>query len=107
MAVENLEPVKEHLLVTRYNPERVTRGEMLNIHDVEEILAIPLIGVIPESTSVLKASNQGVPVVCNSDSDAGKAYNDVVARFLGEEIPHRFLEPVKKGFLQRMFGGIG
>ncbi|MGO0306474.1 septum site-determining protein MinD [Endozoicomonas acroporae] len=106
-AVENLEPVKEHLLVTRYNPERVTRGEMLNIQDVEEILAIPLIGVVPESTSVLKASNQGVPVVCNTDSDAGQAYNDVVARFLGEDIPHRFLEPVKKGFLQRMFGGIG
>ncbi|WP_066015438.1 septum site-determining protein MinD [Endozoicomonas atrinae] len=106
-AVENLEPVKEHLLVTRYNPDRVTRGEMLNIQDVEEILAIPLIGVIPESTSVLKASNQGVPVVCNTDSDAGQAYNDVVARFLGEDIPHRFLEPAKKGFLQRMFGGIG
>ena len=106
-AVENLEPVKEHLLVTRYNPERVTRGEMLNIQDVEEILAIPLIGVIPESTSVLKASNQGVPVVCNTESDAGQAYNDVVARFLGEDIPHRFLEPAKKGFLQRMFGGIG
>lgn len=106
-AVENLEPVKEHLLVTRYNPERVTRGEMLNIRDVEEILAIPLIGVIPESTSVLKASNQGVPVVCNTESDAGQAYDDVVARFLGEDIPHRFLEPTKKGFLQRMFGGIG
>ncbi|WP_257284897.1 septum site-determining protein MinD [Endozoicomonas sp. SESOKO1] len=106
-AVENLEPVKEHLLVTRYNPDRVTRGEMLNIQDVEEILSIPLIGVIPESTSVLKASNQGVPVVCNTDSDAGQAYNDVVARFLGEDIPHRFLEPTRKGFLQRMFGGIG
>ncbi len=106
-AVDNLEPVKEHLLVTRYNPDRVTRGEMLNIQDVEEILAIPLIGVIPESTSVLKASNQGVPVVCNTESDAGQAYNDVVARFLGEDIPHRFLEPAKKGFLQRMFGGIG
>ncbi|USE38823.1 septum site-determining protein MinD [Endozoicomonas sp. SCSIO W0465] len=106
-AVENLEPVKEHLLVTRYNPDRVTRGEMLNIQDVEEILAIPLIGVIPESASVLKASNQGVPVVCNTDSDAGQAYNDVVARFLGEDIPHRFLEPTRKGFLQRMFGGIG
>ncbi len=106
-AVENREPVKEHLLVTRYNPDRVTRGEMLNIQDVEEILAIPLIGVIPESPSVLKASNQGVPVICNSESDAGQAYLDVVARFLGEELPHRFLEPTKKGFLQRMFGGIG
>lgn len=106
-AIENLDPVKEHLLVTRYNPERVTRGEMLNIQDIEEILAIPLIGVIPESTSVLKASNQGVPVICLTDSCAGQAYNDVVARFLGKDIPHRFLEPSKKGFIQRMFGGIG
>ncbi|WP_299727853.1 septum site-determining protein MinD [uncultured Endozoicomonas sp.] len=106
-AKENLEPVKEHLLVTRYNPERVTRGEMLNITDVEEILAIPLIGVIPESSSVLKASNQGVPVICNNETDAGQAYSDVVSRFLGENLPHRFLEANRKGFLQRMFGGIG
>ncbi len=106
-AVENLEPVKEHLLVTRYNPDRVSKGEMLDIQDVEEILAIPMLGVIPESPAVLKASNQGIPVVCNSESDAGQAYCDVVARFLGEEVPHRFLEPTKKGFLQRMFGGMG
>ena len=106
-AAENLEPVKEHLLVTRYNPERVSRGEMLVINDVEEILAIPLIGVIPESTSVLKASNQGVPVICNTESNAGQAYEDVVDRLLGKEIPHRFLEPAKKGFIQRIFGGIG
>ena len=106
-AVENLEPVKEHLLLTRYNPDRVIKGEMLDIQDVEEILAIPLLGVIPESTAVLKASNQGIPVVCNEESDAGQAYSDVVARFLGEKVPHRFLEPPKKGFLQRMFGGIG
>lgn len=106
-AVENKEPVREHLLVTRYNPERVSRGEMLDISDVEEILGIPLVGVIPESMSVLKASNQGVPVVCNTESDAGQAYTDVVARLLGEDIPHRFLEATKKGFLQRMFGGMG
>jgi len=106
-AVENLEPVKEHLLVTRYNPDRVSKGEMLDIQDVEEILAIPLLGVIPESPAVLKASNQGIPVVCHGESDAGQAYSDVVARFLGEEVPHRFLEPSKKGFLQRMFGGMG
>lgn len=106
-AVENLEPVKEHLLLTRYNPDRVIKGEMLDIQDVEEILAIPLLGVIPESTAVLKASNHGVPVICNEESDAGQAYSDVVARFLGEKLPHRFLEPPKRGFLQRMFGGIG
>ncbi|MDO6681841.1 MULTISPECIES: septum site-determining protein MinD [unclassified Oceanobacter] len=97
--------VKEHLLLTRYNPERVERGEMLSVTDVEDILAIPLLGVIPESEAVLKASNQGVPVVHDSDSDAGQAYADSVARYLGEDRPHRFLEKQKKGFLKRVFGG--
>ncbi len=97
--------VKEHLLLTRYNPERVERGEMLSVQDVEEILAIPLLGVIPESEAVLKASNQGVPVVHDSESDAGQAYDDAVSRYLGEDRPHRFLERQKKSFLKRVFGG--
>lgn len=97
--------VKEHLLLTRYNPERVARGEMLSVQDVEDILAIPLLGVIPESEAVLKASNQGIPVVHDADSDAGQAYDDAVARYLGEDRPHRFLEKQKKGFLKRVFGG--
>ncbi len=99
------EPIKEHLLLTRYNPERVTKGEMLGVDDVEEILAIRLLGVIPESQAVLKASNQGVPVILDEQSDAGQAYSDAVDRLLGKEIPHRFLDVQKKGFLQRLFGG--
>lgn len=102
---EQGQSIKEHLLLTRYNPGRVARGEMLSVTDVEEILAIPLLGVIPESEAVLKASNQGVPVVHDSDSDAGQAYEDAVARYLGEDRPHRFLEKQKKGLLQRVFGG--
>ncbi|UTW48823.1 septum site-determining protein MinD [Bacterioplanoides sp. SCSIO 12839] len=97
--------VKEHLLLTRYNPERVDRGEMLSVEDVEDILAIPLLGVIPESEAVLKASNQGIPVTHDENSDAGQAYDDAVARYLGEDRPHRFLEKQKKGFLKRVFGG--
>ncbi len=97
--------VKEHLLVTRFNPERAEKGEMLSIDDVCDILAIPLLGVIPESEAVLKASNQGVPVVHDEESDAGLAYADMAARYQGEDIPHRFLEVQKKGFLQRVFGG--
>jgi len=97
--------VKEHLLLTRYNPDRVANGEMLSVEDVEEILAVPLLGVIPESQAVLKASNQGVPVIHDDDSDAGQAYDDAVARYLGEDRPHRFLEASKKGFLKRVFGG--
>ncbi|MCP5326096.1 MAG: septum site-determining protein MinD [Oceanospirillaceae bacterium] len=102
---ERGEPVKEHLLLTRYNPSRVAQGEMLSVQDVEEILAIDLLGVIPESQSVLKASNQGVPVILDDESDAGMAYSDAVARLLGENRPHRFLEAQKKGFLKRVFGG--
>jgi septum site-determining protein MinD len=98
-------PVREHLLITRYSPERVERGEMLSIADIEDILSVPLLGVIPESKSVLRASNEGVPVVHDPDSDAGQAYTDAIARFLGEAREMRFTTVVKKGLLQRMFGG--
>lgn len=97
--------VKEHLLLTRYSPERVERGDMMSVSDVEEILGIKVIGVIPESPDVLSASNSGVPVILDEQSDAGVAYADAVARMLGEERPMRFLEPKRKGFFQRMFGG--
>ncbi|SIN93643.1 septum site-determining protein MinD [Salinivibrio sp. ES.052] len=99
------EPVKHHLLVTRYNPARVTNGEMLSVEDVEDILRIPLLGVIPESQSVLHASNKGEPVVLDQESDAGQAYEDAIARLLGEERPFRFIEEERKGFLKRLFGG--
>lgn len=101
---ENGAIVKEHLLITRYNPSRVEEGEMLSVSDVEEILAIPLIGVIPESESVLKASNQGVPVIHDEDSDAGNAYVDAVSRLLGEKVDFRFLTAPKKGILKRLIG---
>ncbi len=104
-AATGMEPIREHLLLTRYSPERVKRGEMLSVQDVEEILSIPLLGVIPESQSVLTASNQGVPVIHDETSDAGQAYTDAVARLLGETREHRFLDLPKKGFFKRMFGG--
>jgi septum site-determining protein MinD len=102
-AENNEEPVREHLLLTRYSPGRVERGEMLSVEDVREILAIDLLGVIPESQAVLQASNAGVPVILEDATDAGQAYQDAVARFLGEERPHRFLVE-KRGFLGRLFG---
>ncbi len=98
------EPVKEHLLLTRYNPARVADGEMLSVVDVEEILAIPLLGVIPESEAVLKASNQGEPVIFDKTADAGQAYSDAVGRLLGETLEFRFLEAEKKGLLKRLLG---
>ncbi len=98
-------PVKEQLLLTRYDAARVERGEMLKVEDVQEILAIPLLGIIPESQSVLSASNQGVPVILEDNSTAGKAYADAVSRFLGEDVPHRFVSPEKKGLFSRLFRG--
>lgn len=104
---EQGETVKEHLLLTRYNPSRVDAGEMLSVEDVKEILAIPLLGVIPESEAVLKASNQGIPVILDTESDAGQAYDDAIARFLGDDREHRFLSVERKGFLSRVFGRKG
>jgi len=100
---ENREPVKEHLLLTRYSPIRVQRGDMLSVDDVREILAIPLLGIIPESKSVLKASNAGLPICLDEESDAGQAYLDAVDRFLGQEVPMRFVNAEKEGFLNRLF----
>lgn len=99
----NQEPIKEHLLLTRYSLERVQRGDMLSVSDVLEILAIPLLGVIPESQAVLRASNAGVPITLDEESEARQAYLDAVGRFLSEDIPHRFIKPEKKSFLKRLF----
>ena len=97
--------VKEHLLLTRYSPKRVETGEMLSIGDVEEILGLKAVGVIPESGDVLNASNKGEPVILETTSDAAQAYEDAVARLLGESRPMRFTVAEKKGFLSKLFGG--
>ncbi|SFL60486.1 septum site-determining protein MinD [Nitrosomonas communis] len=99
-----MEPIKEYLLLTRYDPDRVEAGEMLSLEDVQEILSLHLLGIIPESKAVLNASNSGTPVILDEKSDAGQAYADVVARYLGEKRPHRFIDS-KKGFLRKLFGG--
>ncbi len=103
-AKEKGEPIKEHLIITRYDPQRVEIGEMLSVEDVQDILAIDLIGVIPESKAVLRASNTGTPVVLDEQSDASHAYQDAIARFLGEERPMRFVSCQKKGIFRRIFG---
>lgn len=103
-AVEGLAPVKEHLLVTRYDPKRVNAREMISVADIQEVLRIPLLGVIPESESVLQASNSGIPAIHLEKSDVADAYRDVVGRFIGEELPMRFLTE-KSGFFKRLIGG--
>ena len=103
-AEQNEEPINEFLLLTRYSPDRVKLGEMLSVDDVQDILSLHLLGVIPESKSVLNASNSGMPVILDEKSDAGQAYADIVARYLGEDRPHRFIDD-KKGFFRKLFGG--
>ncbi|GGZ98143.1 septum site-determining protein MinD [Ignatzschineria ureiclastica] len=97
--------VKQHLIINRYNPARADSGDMLSVTDILDILGIPLLGVVPESQAVLQCSNAGEPVIMNEDSDAGQAFNDIVDRFLGKDLPHRFIEAPKKGFFGRIFGG--
>ena len=104
-AEQNLEPITERLLITRYSPQRVDKGEMLSLEDVQDILALDLIGVIPESESVLNSSNAGIPIILDEESNAGQAYHDMVDRYLGEELPHRFTKIEKRGLFGRLFGG--
>ena len=104
-AIEGLDPIKEHLLITRYNPNRVEDGQMLSLQDIQDILRVPLLGVIPESESVLQASNQGTPAIQMQGTNVSEAYRDVVDRFLGESRPMRFTEAVKPSFFKRLLGG--
>ena len=101
---ESGDSVCKQLLLTRYAIEKVEHGEQLSVTEVETILGIPVIGVIPESPEVPTSSHAGVPVILDPDSDAGVAYADAVARLLGEDRPMRFTGSEKKGLLARMFG---
>jgi septum site-determining protein MinD len=101
---ERGERVDKHLLITRYQPARAARGEMLTIEDVLEILSIPLLGIIPESEEVLRASNVGSPVTLNNPLSApARAYFDAERRLRGEDIP--MLVPAdSKGIFNKLFG---
>lgn len=103
-AEQGEEPIVEHLVLTRYNPERVEAGEMLSVEDVIDLLSIKLLGVTPESQEVLNASNSGMPVILGEDSSAAEAYKDIVDRFLGEDKPQRFISMEKKGLFKKIFG---
>jgi septum site-determining protein MinD len=102
-AIDGAEGVREHLLITRYDPARVASGQMLSIEDIGDILRTPLIGVVPESQSVLNASNRGVPAIHMQGSAVAEAYKDVVRRFLGESREMRFTNAERPGFFQRLF----
>nr|WP_291730965.1 septum site-determining protein MinD [Leisingera sp. F5] len=98
------EPVKAHVLITRHDKSRINSGEMMTVEDVLEVLAEPLLGIIPESKAVLRASNLGVPVVLDDPSAAATAYEDAVGRLIGEQIEMRIAADRRPGLLQRLFG---
>jgi septum site-determining protein MinD len=101
---EKGERIDKHLLIARYDPARVARTEMLSLKDVLEILSIPLIGIIPESEDVLRASNIGSPVtVSNPASAPARAYMDVARRLKGEEV-EMSIPSDKKRLLDKLFG---
>jgi len=96
--------VDQRLLVTRYDPERVVNDDMLHLDDIKDLLGLPLLGVVPESKSILTATNLGKPVIMMENDDAAEAYKDAVGRFLGEDLDLRFTQPRQKGFLEKLFG---
>ena len=101
---ERGERIEKHLLLTRYDPARATRGEMLKVEDVLEILSIPLLGIIPESEEVLRASNVGAPVTLNApQSMPGRAYFDAAKRLVGETVPMA-MPGEKRGLMSKLFG---
>jgi septum site-determining protein MinD len=96
--------VEKHILITRYDPARAARGEMLGIDDVLDILSTPLLGIIPESEEVLRASNVGSPVtLSNAASAAARAYLDAARRLAGEDVPMT-VPSDRKGLLDKLFG---
>jgi len=101
---ERGERMEKHLLLTRYDPARAERGDMLKTEDVLEILSIPLLGIIPESEEVLKASNVGAPVTFNSpESSPGRAYFEAARRLTGESLPVT-VPGEKRSLLGKLFG---
>lgn len=103
-AQENREPVRQQLLINRYDANRVRSDDCLAVDDIEEMLGLPVVGVIPESTHVLTSSNMGQPVIASTGDKAATAFEDAVARFLGEQREMKFLEPDQpKGIFDRLF----
>jgi len=103
-AEEGAAPIKAQVLLTRYDKARIAKGELMTVEDVLEILSVPLLGIVPESPAVLKASNVGVPVVLDEPSAARQAYEDAVSRLIGEVVGMRVDGERKPGLLRRLFG---
>lgn len=95
--------VDKHVIINRIKPELVERGDMLNTEDVLNILALPLIGVVPDCEQVISSTNMGEPIIRNAKAQSGEAYRRISKRILGDEVDYLDLS-VKKGFFKRLFG---
>ncbi|MBP7248566.1 MAG: septum site-determining protein MinD [Negativicutes bacterium] len=95
------------LIINRIKPDLVRQGDMIDIQDMLDILAIPLIGVVPDDDGIVASSNKGEPIIMNEKSKAGQAYSDIVQRIIGEEVPYQSYDKPKGFFgkLKRIFGG--
>ncbi|MGH2542452.1 MAG: septum site-determining protein MinD [Ardenticatenaceae bacterium] len=100
--VEAAEKAVPQLIVNRLKVEMVRRNEMLSVEDVLDVLAVPLLGVVPDDESVIVATNDGVPVATEERSLSGRAYRNIARRLLGEEVP--YLDLRERGFFERLFG---
>jgi septum site-determining protein MinD len=97
------EEVAKHVIINRLNPEMVEEGHMLGVEDVLNILALPLIGVVPDDAGIITSTNKGEPIYYDKDSLAAQAYKNIARRVIGEEVPFMDLK-AKKGFFKRLFG---
>ena len=95
--------VQKHIIINRIKPELVERGEMLSVDDVLHILALPIIGVVPDDEDIVKSTNLGEPIVLKEDSIVGEAFRRIARRILGEEVEFLDLK-AKKGFLDKLKG---
>ncbi|HHD83756.1 MAG TPA: septum site-determining protein MinD [Campylobacteraceae bacterium] len=97
------EEVQKHVVINRIKQEMVDRGNMLSVEDVLSILALPLIGIVPEDENIITATNEGEPIYYKENAPASQAYKNIARRVLGEEVPFMDITE-KKGFLKRLFG---
>lgn len=107
--LEAMEKGTPQLIINRLRVDMVEKGDMLSVRDVLDILAIPLLGIVPEDEEVIVATNKGEPVILRENSDASRAFKNIVARLRGEDVP--LVEPSSKkdagfwGKIRKLFGG--
>jgi len=102
--LESMEKAPIRLIINRIKPDMVTRGEMLDVQDVLDILAVDLLGIVPDDESIVTSANKGEPLVLGSTSKAAKAYSNIAKRVAGEEVPIMNIFSESKGFFSWLFG---